>query len=123
MLGTRFGSVTADGEDLASMKLRFVSAARLEDRKRLLADMDHFRRGLDAVDLSRADSMYERAFDVLTTSKLVEALDIEKEDPALRERYGKGSPKHQGDGAPLWNDQLLAGRRRHAGRAGDWLDR
>src|SRR5688572_8680661 len=87
MLGTRFGSVTADGEDLASMKLRYVSPARLEDRKRLLADVDQFRRNVEATDLSRADSMYERAFDVLTTSKLVEALDIEKEDPALRERY------------------------------------
>ncbi|RPI83543.1 MAG: DUF1501 domain-containing protein, partial [Planctomycetaceae bacterium] len=40
-----------------------------------------------------------------------DALDVEKEDPAVRERYGKGSPKHQGDGAPLWNDQLLMARR------------
>ncbi len=111
MLGTRHASVTADGEDLASMKLRFVTSARLEDRKRLLASVDQFRRTVDATDLSRADSMYERAFDVLATSKLVEALDIEQEDPALRERYGKGSSKHQGDGAPLWNDQLLAARR------------
>jgi uncharacterized protein (DUF1501 family) len=111
MMGQRFGSVTADGEDLASMKLRFVSTARLDDRKRLLASVDRFRRGADEVDLTRSDSMYQRAFEVLTSSRLVEALDIEKEDPALRERYGKGSPKHQGDGAPLWNDQLLAARR------------
>ena len=29
----------------------------------------------------------------------------------MRERYGKGSPKHLGDGAPLWNEQLLQARR------------
>jgi uncharacterized protein (DUF1501 family) len=29
----------------------------------------------------------------------------------VRERYGKGSPKHLGDGAPQWNDQLLMARR------------
>ncbi|MGE3315685.1 MAG: DUF1501 domain-containing protein, partial [Planctomycetaceae bacterium] len=54
---------------------------------------------------------YARAFDVLTSSKLVTALDLEKEDPKVRERYGKGSPNHLGDGAPQWNDQLLQARR------------
>jgi uncharacterized protein (DUF1501 family) len=29
----------------------------------------------------------------------------------VRDRYGRGSPRHQGDGAPLWNDQLLMARR------------
>jgi uncharacterized protein (DUF1501 family) len=48
---------------------------------------------------------------VLTSSKLVEAMDVEREDAKVRERYGRGSPKHQGDGAPLWNDQLLIARR------------
>src|SRR5262249_22958960 len=43
--------------------------------------------------------------------KLVEALDVTKEPVAIRERYGKGSPKHLGDGAPQWNDQLLMARR------------
>lgn len=111
MLSQNFSSVTADGENLASMKLRFVSPAQLEDRKRLLATLDGYRRDVDSLDLSRADSMYSRAFDVLTSSKLVKALDVEDEEPAVRERYGRGSPKHLGDGAPLWNDQLLMARR------------
>jgi uncharacterized protein (DUF1501 family) len=29
----------------------------------------------------------------------------------VRDRYGRGSPKHLGDGAPMWNDQLLMARR------------
>ena len=48
---------------------------------------------------------------MLTSSKLVEALDVTKEPVAVRDRYGKGSPKHLGDGAPMWNDQLLMARR------------
>ena len=58
-----------------------------------------------------SDAAYRRAFDVLTSSKLVDAMDVEKEDPAVRERYGRGSAKHLGDGGPMWNDQLLMARR------------
>ena len=39
------------------------------------------------------------------------ALDVTKEDPRVRDRYGIGSSKHLGDGTPMWNDQLLAARR------------
>jgi hypothetical protein len=109
--GARYAGVKADGEDLASMKLRFITSAQFHDRRRLLQDMDRFRESVDGERLSSADAAYQRAFDVLTSSRMVEALDVEKEDPAIRERYGKGSPKHQGDGAPLWNDQLLTARR------------
>ena len=109
--GPRHAAVRADGEDLASMKLRFVSSKQFTDRRRLLADIDRIRSCVDSEQLTAADSAYQRAFDVLTSSRLVEALDVEKEDPQVRDRYGRGSPKHQGDGAPLWNDQLLAARR------------
>jgi hypothetical protein len=110
-LGPRFAGVRADGEDLASMKLRFVSPAQLSDRRRLLREIDRLKSGIESERLQAADSATQRAFDVLTSSRLVDALDIEKEDPRIRERYGKSSSKHQGDGAPLWNDQLLMARR------------
>lgn len=110
-LGRAFAPVKADGEDLASMKLRFVSSSQFEDRRRLLSQFDRFRRDVEAADVEGMDIVYQRAFEVLTSSKLVEALDVEKEDPALRARYGKGSPQHLGDGGPLWNDQLLIARR------------
>ena len=57
------------------------------------------------------DAHYRRAFDVLTSDKVARALDVEPEDPKIRDRYGKGSAKHLGDGAPMWNDQLLIARR------------
>ncbi|MCC7424718.1 MAG: DUF1501 domain-containing protein [Planctomycetaceae bacterium] len=110
-LGRTVSAVRADGEDLASMKLRFVSPSQFTDRQRLLQQVDAFRRHVDTLMVEAMDVSYQRAFDVLTSSRLVEALDVEKEDPALREKYGKGSPKHLGDGGPLWNDQLLIARR------------
>jgi Protein of unknown function (DUF1501) len=111
VLGPRFAGVRADGEDLASMKLRYMTTAQFDERRRLLNEVDSFRRAVETERLSAADTAYQRAFDVLTSSRLVDALDLEKEDKGVRERYGGGSPKHQGDGAPLWNDQLLVARR------------
>jgi uncharacterized protein (DUF1501 family) len=50
--------------------------------------------------------------DVLTSSKLMDALDVSKEDPKIRERYGDGKPyKFQYDGAPTVNEHLLVARR------------
>jgi hypothetical protein len=52
-----------------------------------------------------------RAFDVLTSDKVARALDLSREDPRLRDRYGVGSPQHLGDAGPMWNDQFLIARR------------
>ncbi len=111
-LGSAFHQVRADGEDIASMSLRYVERPQFESRQHLLQQIDRFRRTLDQQHvLDNVDENYRRAFEVLTSSKLVDAMNIEKADPKVRERYGKGSSKHLGDGAPLWNDQLLIARR------------
>ena len=110
-LGSAYHQVRADGEDLASMKLRYIESPQFTSRQELLAALDGFRRNAEITGLDDVAENYRRAFEVLTSSKLVDALDVEREDPAIRERYGKGSPKHLGDGAPLWNDQLLIARR------------
>jgi hypothetical protein len=110
-LGSAYNQVRADGEDLASMKLRYIEQPQFQNRHQLLEQLDGFRRRSDLEGLDNVAESYRRAFDVLTSSKIVTALDVEREDPLLRERYGKGSSKHLGDGAPLWNDQLLIARR------------
>ena len=110
-LGSQFDQVRADGEDVASMKLRYVENAQFTGRRQLLAGIDRFRRTADHQGLDGVDESYRRAFEVLTSSQLVDALDLNREDPAIRARYSQGSSQHQGDGAPLWNDQLLAARR------------
>ena len=52
-----------------------------------------------------------QALGILTSSKLSDALDLSKEDPAIVARYGKPSPKFQGDGAPKMTTNFLLARR------------
>ncbi len=110
-LGSAYNQVRADGEDLASMRLRYVENQQFTNRRSLLGQLDSFRRQVDAQSLDNMDESYRRAFDVLTSSRLVDAMNVDKEDPAVLARYGRGSSKHLGDGAPTWNDQLLVARR------------
>ena len=110
-LGRAASPMRLDGQDLLIMKLNGLSQNELSDRRNLLDGIDQFRRTADSVDRSGMDAYYQKAFDVLTSSKLVDALDVTKEPEKTRERYGRGSPKHLGDGAPMWNDQLLMARR------------
>jgi hypothetical protein len=109
-LGRSAAAVKVDGDEVAVMKNLAVDADRLEDRKGLLDTMDAFRRQSEA-NRGSMDTFHGKAFDVLTSSKLVEALDVTKEPVSVRDRYGRGSTKHLGDGAPMWNDQLLMARR------------
>ncbi len=111
MLGRAAAPVKVDGDEIAVMKNLAVPAAHLADRKTLLADLDTFRKAADRSTGLPVDTFHDRAFDVLTSSRMVEALDVTREPERTRERYGRGSPKHQGDGAPQWNDQLLMARR------------
>ncbi|MSR54802.1 MAG: DUF1501 domain-containing protein [Gemmataceae bacterium] len=109
-LGRAASAVKVDGDEVAVMKNLAVPADRLEDRKGLLNTIDDIRRNADGSSRS-SDTFHAKAFDVLTTSKLVDALDVTKEPVSVRDRYGRGSTKHLGDGAPMWNDQLLMARR------------
>jgi hypothetical protein len=110
-LGRAASPVKLDGQDLAAMKLQALTVDQLGDRRRLLEQVDQYRRAADSVDRGGMDTYYQRAFDVLTSRKLVDALDVTREPTAIRDRYGRGSPRHLGDGAPMWNDQLLMARR------------
>ena len=110
-LGRSAAPAKVDGDELAVMKNLAVTPDELKDRRALLEKMDVFRKASGQTNSISADTFHDRAFDVLTSSKLVEALDVTKEPDRTRERYGKGSPKHLGDGAPQWNDQLLMARR------------
>ncbi len=111
LAGPAFAGAKVENEQLNLMRLRELSAAQFQGRRQLLGTMDNLRRTLDQTPTERMDISYRQAFEVLTTSALVDALDLDKESRAVRERYGFGSPRHQGDGAPLMNDQLLMARR------------
>jgi hypothetical protein len=84
----------------------------LADRKKLLTGFDNFRRDVDASGLMEGlDAFNEQAFGVLTSSKLLEALDLQKEDKKVVERYGKGDPKNRDDGGPKLMEHFLIARR------------
>ena len=92
--------------------LNGISLERLGDRKRLWRSFDQFRRDLDHSGLMNGlDSFHQQALDVLTSSRLLEAMNLEREDPNIRLRYGKGTPREQGDAAPRLNEQFLIARR------------
>lgn len=112
-LSRSFAPFRPSGPDVQNMTLNGVSTDRLDDRKKLLAGFDQLRRDVDtAGSIEGVDAATALAFDVLTSSKLVKALDLSKEDPRTRDRYGDGKPyKYQYDGAPTVNEQLLVARR------------
>jgi hypothetical protein len=94
------------------MVLNGVTVDRLADRRALLSAFDNFRRDVDNSGLMEGlDSFNQQAFGMLTSSRLLSALDLRKEDPRLLDRYGKGDPKVHGDAAPMLNEQFLVARR------------
>lgn len=112
-LGSSFSAFKPDGPGMANMKLNDISLERLQDRRSLLTSLDTMRRDIDKTGtMEGMDTYGQKAFDVLTSSKLLDALDLSKEDPGVLARYGDGKPyKYQYDGAPTCNDHLLIARR------------
>jgi hypothetical protein len=112
-LGKGYAPFKPESQGMSDMKLKGISLEQLADRKRLLQSFDQMRREIDASGtVTAADANTQRAFDVLTSSKLVEALDVSREPARVRERYGDGKPyKFQFDGAPTANEHLLIARR------------
>ncbi len=112
-LGPAYAPFKPDGPALANMTLNGITSDQLADRRRLLGAFDRLRREADATGaIDGVDSATELAFDVLTSSKLVDALDLSKEDPRLVNKYCDGKPyQFQYDGAPTCNEQLLMARR------------
>jgi hypothetical protein len=96
----------------SDMVLNGITTGRLSDRRALLTAFDRYRRDVDSSGLMAGlDGFNQQAFGMLTSSRLLEALNVEKEPAATRERYGKGDAKVHGDAAPMLNEQFLVARR------------
>lgn len=96
------------------MVLNGVSLERLADRRSLLRSVDQLRRDIDStMTMTGMDAFTEQAMGLLTSSRLAEALDLSREDPAVLERYGKGDPTVfiDDNGAPRVPQSLLVARR------------
>ena len=112
-LGTSHGAFKPDGPGLQNMILKDLTLDRIRNRKDLLASIDNLKRAMDSNgSMKGMDSFSQKAFDVLSGSKLLTALDLSKEDPNVLSAYGDGKPyNYQYDGAPTCNDHLLMARR------------
>jgi hypothetical protein len=102
----------SDEAGKADMVLNGITLDRLADRRALLSSFDRFRRDVDASGaMDGVDVFNRQAFGLLTSSKLAEALDLEREDSRLRARYGKGDPNNRDDGGPKLMEHFLLARR------------
>ncbi len=104
----------APNAEKTNWELNGISLGKLGDRQALLSELDRLKRDAESSGaIEGLDAQYQQAFGILTSSKIVDALDLEREDPRVRERYGRGSdePAGYGDAGPLNNDYLLAARR------------
>src|SRR5262249_8692171 len=111
-LGPAHAAFKPNADGMGSMVLRGMTLQGLGERRRLMRSFDNLRREADA-SLDRADDNTRKALAILTSSKLADALDLERESPKVRDCYGRADPKPAGYGAagPLMNDYLLAARR------------
>ena len=112
-LGPSYAPFRPEGPGMADMRLNGITVDQLAERRRLIQSFDNLRREIDMNGQMEAlDAAQQRALGVLTSNRLLEALDISREPQAVRDRYGDGKPyQYQFDGAPTVNDQLLVARR------------
>jgi hypothetical protein len=69
-----------------------VDDTRFGKRRQLLDIVnDHFRKTEKSDSLDAMDSFYQRAYSMISSQKAREAFDINKEDPKLRDAYGRNT--------------------------------
>jgi hypothetical protein len=113
-LGVGHAAFASLGESRQDMVLQGIDSSRLSDRRALLSSVDRLRRDLAGKGkLDGLDAIGRQALDILTSSRLTEALDLSKEDPKLVARYGKGDETKMidGNGAPRVPQSFLLARR------------
>ena len=86
-----FGGCTPDGRFVLSADARppaDLTAERLDDRRSLLAQFDRARRELDRTATVPFDRHRDRAYALLTSDAVRNALDVTREPLAVRDSYG-----------------------------------
>lgn len=122
-LGPAFSAFAPNASARENMQLQAgMSLDRLRDRRQLQQAFDQVRRNVERSGvLDGADVHMQQALDILTSGRLVEALDLEREDPRVRKRYGRALPLQTHTDFTPYNsvtrpqDMLLARRLIEAG--------
>lgn len=85
-----------------------LGTIRLEDRQSLLADLESVRRELEMVETSRGvDRFRQRALDIISSTRVRDAFELDNEPAEDRARYGEGPYRH----GPHPGRSLLMARR------------
>ena len=108
-LGVAYNPFETHGDpNSKDFKVRNLAAAggitmdRLENRRELLKHFDTLRRDADATGVVEGmDAFSQQAFELMTSPKVQEAFDLNKEEEKLRDRYGRHT----------WGQSALLARR------------
>lgn len=81
----------SDGFQVRNLKLPSrVDGRRLDRRRGLLGQLDQIRRDIDLKgDIEGLDTFYRDALQMVTNDAAIRAFDIHREDPKLRDQYGR----------------------------------
>ncbi len=113
-LGEAHAPFKPSSDAMKNMVLEGVTLDRLADRASLLTQLDRYRRAADRQAPAGLDQHTEQAIGILTSSKLVQALDLSREDLRVRERYGQDDPNvlpYSAKGYQAHMSKFLAARR------------
>jgi hypothetical protein len=89
-----------------------IVPARLAGRRSLLTQLENLRLRIEHSEaIEEMDTYTRQAFDILSSRRVFEALDLDREDPRLRAKYGIGDMINERDGAPCCMNQFLMARR------------
>ena len=112
-LGVAHTPFQVEGQGRSDLILNAISPDRLQHRKQLLHRFDQLRRQLETDPLrDYGDAFRKQALDLLTSNRLVNALDLSREAPRTIERYGPLRPTlPQYEAAPKSPQHLLLARR------------
>jgi hypothetical protein len=88
-LGVAHRAFTPSGPGVENLRLaRGLDADRVASRRDLLHEFDNLRRDVDASGtMAGMDSFTTRAFDMIASGAVRRALDLNREDPRVRDRY------------------------------------
>ncbi len=111
-LGPAHAGFEVGNVDRRNIRLNGVSLDRLGHRRGLLDSFDRFRRQVDRAELTDGiDEFHRQAFEVLTSQRLADALDLSQEPPLSRSRYGLDRAYPNEREGKTYLDQFLLARR------------
>ena len=121
-LGPVYSPFMPDGAGRGNLKLGRIDGERLKGRTELLQQLDGIRRDVDANgNMEAMDAFTQRAVDVVTSGRMAQALDLDKEKPEVLKKYvGSGQRMNSNRNFLLARKLVEAGVRCVALSWGGW---